>query len=62
MIKVNDYVLVKFEYTRKTPVSANRTHKVVEIYPDNKMLLQGYPEPVQVWMFDKMRIGKVKAY
>lgn len=61
-IKAGDYVMVKFEHGTNSPVSAHKTHKVLEIYADNTMLLQGYPEPLKVEMFAKMVIGKVKAY
>lgn len=60
-MKVNDYVLVKHEYKYQSPVSAHRTHKVIEVYPDKTMLLQGFSEPVKMCMFDKMRTGKVKS-
>ncbi|AIM51229.1 hypothetical protein phD2B_002 [Lelliottia phage phD2B] len=61
-MKVNDYVMVKFNKSINAPVSAHKTHKVVEVFADGKLLLQGHPEPLDSSLFDKMKIGKVKAY
>ncbi|QYA57502.1 hypothetical protein SARAHDANIELLE_74 [Hafnia phage vB_HpaM_SarahDanielle] len=63
-IKAGDYVMVRFEASRIAPVSAHKTHLVLEVYPDEKMLLKGFPEPVSVKMFDRMVINKkgIKAW
>ena len=61
-IKVGDHVMVKFYHSKISPVSAHKTHQVVEIYPDNTLLLRGFPESLPIDMFDKMVIGKVKGF
>lgn len=61
-MKVNDYVMVKYEHTRSSPISAHTVHKVVEVYGDGSLLIQGFPEPLPATMFDKMVIGKLRAY
>lgn len=62
MIKVNDAVMVKHEHKYHAPVSSHKVHVVCEIYVDGTMLLRGFPEPVKVSMFDKVKIGKVKGH
>lgn len=63
-IKAGDNVMVKFNHSINAPVSVHKVHTVLEVYPDNKMLLKGFPEPVNIEMFDKMVINRkaMKAY
>lgn len=59
-VKAGDSVMVKHECSINSPISAHRTHEVVEVYSDNTLLLKGYHERLPAKMFEKMVIRKTK--